>query len=162
NSGGALINMKGYLVGINTALIGPVSGNVGIGLAIPSNMVKLVADELIKDGKVSRGLLGIFVQDLTPELADALNISGKKGALITNVMSGSPAQKAGLEVQDVVLGINEVKITSSAQLRNIVGLLPLNSKLSILILRKDKLLTVKATIISPQELKRATEPGLSF
>ena len=161
NSGGALINMKGYLIGINTALIGPVNGNVGIGLAIPSNMVKLVADELVKEGKVSRGLLGIFVQDLTPELADAMNISGKKGALISNVMPGSPAQKAGLEVQDVVLGINDIEITTGTQLRNIVGLLPLKSKLSIRVLRKDKLLTVNAIIISPQELKKATEPGLS-
>lgn len=161
NSGGALVDLKGYLVGINTALIGPVSGNVGIGLAIPSNMVRLIADELIRYGKVQRGLLGVFVQDLTPDLADALNISGKKGALITNVMPGSPAQKAGVQVQDVITRINDTDITSGAQLRNMMGLLPLKSKVYLIVLRKDKALTLEATLISPKEFKMATEPSLA-
>lgn len=161
NSGGALVDLKGHLVGINTALIGPVSGNVGIGLAIPSNMVKLIADELIRYGKVQRGLLGVFVQDLTPDLADALNISGKKGALITNVMPGSPAQKAGVQVQDVITRINDTDITSGAQLRNMMGLLPLKSKVYLIVLRKDKALTLEATLISPKEFKMATEPSLA-
>jgi S1-C subfamily serine protease len=153
--------MQGHLIGINTALIGPIGGNVGIGLAIPSSMVKLITDELIKNGKVERGLLGVFVQDLTPELADAMNISGKKGALVTNVMSGSPAQKAGLEVQDVVIDINGTEITGSSQLRNMVGLMPLKSKLAIRVLRKDKVVSLKAVIVSPKEFKKATEPGSS-
>lgn len=158
NSGGALINLKGELVGINTALIGPIGGNVGIGLSIPSNMVKDVVAQLLRYGKVNRGVLGVMVQELTPALADAFNISGKKGALITNVTTGSPADKAGLQAQDVVVRINDTDIISGSQLRNILGLLPINTNVTLVVLRKDKMLTLKATIVSPKALKMQTEP----
>lgn len=157
NSGGALVNLKGELVGINTALVGPISGNVGIGLSIPSNMVANVVLQLIKNGRVERGVLGVMVQELTPDLAEAFNISGKKGALITNVTSGSPADKAGIQPQDVVQRIDNVDITSGSQLRNLLGLIPINTKITLVILRKDKVLTLKATIVSPKALKMQTE-----
>lgn len=158
NSGGALVNFKGELVGINTALIGPISGNVGIGLSIPSNTVKEVVAQLIQYGKVDRGVLGVMVQDLTPALADAFNISGKKGALITNVTPSSPADTAGIQAQDVIMRINDTDITSGSQLRNILGLMPIGTKVNLLVLRKDKTLTLKATIVSPKALKMETQP----
>ncbi len=161
NSGGALVNLKGQLIGVNTALIGPVSGNVGIGLAIPSNMVKEITEQLIQYGKVKRGVLGVMVQDLTPALADAFNISGKLGALVTNVIPGSPADKAGVQPQDVIEQINNVPVINGAQVKNTVGLLPIDSKVTLLIHRKDKNLTISAVIIDPKTLKQATAPALT-
>lgn len=160
NSGGALVNLKGELVGINTALIGPVSGNVGIGLSIPSNMASQVAAQLIKYGKVNRGVLGVMVQNLTPELADALGLAGKKGALVTNVVKGSPADKAGLKAQDVIERINDVKIESGTQVKNVVGLLPIRTEVSLYIHRKNQPMTLKAQIMDPESMRKATEPAL--
>jgi Do/DeqQ family serine protease len=161
NSGGALVNLKGELVGINTALIGPVSANVGIGLSIPSNMVREVLNQLIKSGKVERGVLGVMVQDLTPALADAFGIQGKRGALVADVSPGSPADKAGIKSQDVVEKINDTVITSGPQLRNMVGLMPLATKVNIVVRRRDKTINLTATIVSPKALKMATEPALA-
>lgn len=161
NSGGALVNLDGKLIGINTALIGPISGNVGISLSIPSNMVKQVVDQLIKFGKVQRGVLGVTVQDLTPALADAFNISGKKGALITSVIPGSPAAKASLQTQDVIERLNGNEITSGTQLRNMIGLMPINSKATMQVHRKNQVLSIQATIMNPKTLKMATSPGLA-
>jgi len=162
NSGGALVDLKGNLVGINTALIGPIGGNVGIGLSIPSNMVKQVVDQLIQHGKVDRGVLGVFVQDLTPALADAFNFSGKKGALITNVIPGSPAEKAGIQVQDVVDRANEVDITTGAQLRNMMGLLPAGTKVNLHVLRKDKMMNIILAVADPASLKKTESIAASF
>ncbi len=161
NSGGALVNLQGELVGINTALIGPVSANVGIGLSIPSNMVKEVITQLIKFGKVERGVLGVLVQDLTPALADAFDIQGKKGALVTDVSPGSPADKAGIKSQDVIEQLNNTVIVSGTQLRNMVGLMPVGTKAVMAVRRKDQTLNITATIISPKTLKMATEPALA-
>jgi serine protease Do len=157
NSGGALIDLQGNLVGINTALIGPIGGNVGIGLAIPSNMVKQVIDQLIQHGKVDRGVLGVFVQDLTPALADAFDFGGKKGALITNVIPGSPADKAGIQVGDVVDRADNTAITSGAQLRNMMGLLPAGTKVQLHVLRKDKAIAMTIAVANPASLKKAAE-----
>jgi serine protease Do len=162
NSGGALIDLKGNLVGINTALIGPIGGNVGIGLSIPGNTVKQVASQLIKHGKVDRGILGVFVQDLTPALADAFNFSGKKGALITNIIPGSPAEKAKLEVQDVIDRANDVVITNAAQLRNMMGLLPAGTHVNLHVLRKDKAIDVTVAVANPQTLKKTESAAASF
>lgn len=160
NSGGALVNLKGELVGINTALIGPIGGNVGIGLSIPSNTAKEVATQLITHGKVQWGVLGVMVQDLTPALADAFNLSGKKGALVTNVIPGSPADKAGIHPQDIIQRINNIEILSAPQVRNTVGLLPINSQAVIQIVRKDQVLNLHATIVKTETLKM-TSPQLS-
>lgn len=150
NSGGALVNIKGELVGINTAIIAPAGGNIGIGFAIPSNMAKGVMDQLVKYGKVERGLLGIFLQDLTPDLADALNAHGTKGALVTQVGPNSPAGKAGLQAKDIIVEVNGKAVTSGAQLRNTVGLSRVGSQISLKVLRNGKTFTLSAAI-APKE-----------
>lgn len=161
NSGGALVNLQGQLIGVNTALIGPISGNVGISLAIPSNMVKEVTQQLIKYGKVEHGVLGVMVQELTPALADAFGLNGKKGALVASVVPASPADKAGIKPQDIIQRINDIDITEAAQVKNIVGLLPINAKTKITVLRKDKPLVLDATIVNPETVKRAIAPGMA-
>jgi serine protease Do len=160
NSGGALVNTKGELVGINTAIIAPAGGNVGIGFAIPSNMVKSVADQLIKYGKVERGVLGVYVQDLTPDLADALNDRGVKGALITQVNPGSPAANAGLQAKDIVEEINGRPIENGAQLRNTIGLTRLGSSITLKVLRGNNTHTVTATLVAKE--KAFAPPTTSF
>lgn len=146
NSGGALVDIEGKLVGINTAILAPLGGNIGIGFAIPSNMVNNVTNQLIKYGKVQRGMLGIMVQDLTPDLADAFKVPDAKGALITQVNVGSPAEKVGLKAKDVVQSINNESITNAAQLRSIVGTLPVGAKLDLIALRNKERLHFNTAI----------------
>lgn len=152
NSGGALVNMQGQLVGINTAILAPSGGNIGIGFAIPSNMSRSVMEQLIKYGKVERGLLGVVVQDLTPDLADALNAHGVQGALVTQINPGTPAAKAGLQVKDIVVKINGKPITSAAQLRTTVGLMRVGSNVSLEVLRNNKTLQLNAETMPQQKV----------
>ena len=107
NSGGALVNLKGELVGINTAILAPAGGNVGIGFAIPSNMVKAIMEQIIAHGEVRRGRLGVSVQALNPELAQAFNVNWREGVVVVEVDDGSPAQKAGIAAGDLVLKVND-------------------------------------------------------
>jgi len=145
NSGGALINLRGELVGINTAIIAPNGGNVGIGFAIPSNMAISLKNQLLKFGKVNRGQLGISVQDLTPELAQAFNIKLQQGVIISHVSPNSPAQKANLRPGDIVISVNGKTTKNSASLRNSLGLLSVGDKATLQILRngKQKRVTLK-------------------
>jgi len=154
NSGGALVNLRGELVGINTAIIGPSGGNVGIGFAIPSNMTREIMDQLVEHGEVRRGLLGVGVQDLTPELATAFKIKQKRGAVIANVVQDSAADEAGLQVGDVVLRVNDRKIRSAADLRNAVGLVRIGERLKLNILRDGKRIT-RTAVIAPPKLTKA-------
>jgi len=123
NSGGALVNLRGELVGMNTAILAPNGGNVGIGFAIPSNMIMTIKESLVKHGEVRRGLLGVTTQDLTPELVKAFNLENKQGAAISRIESNSPAAKAGLEPGDIIVAANGRPIKSSHDIRNIVGLM---------------------------------------
>lgn len=150
NSGGALVNLEGQVIGINTAIIAPSGGNVGIGFAIPSNMVMNVMDQLIKYGKVTHGLLGVMIQNLTPDLADALNASGVKGALITQVNPGTPGAKAGLQAKDIVEAVNGNPIDNAAQLRNAVGLTRIGSEITLKVLRNNKNLNLTVKLSQPQ------------
>ena len=122
NSGGALVNLRGELIGINTAILSRGGGSVGIGLSIPVDMVKSLMDQLLEHGEVKRGLLGVRMQDLTPPLASAIGIAGKKGALISAVIPGSAADEVGLKGGDVIVLFNQSAVENSADLRNAVGL----------------------------------------
>jgi Do/DeqQ family serine protease len=164
NSGGALVNLRGELVGINSAILGPSGGNVGIGFAIPINMARQVMEQLVAHGKVSRGQLGVRIQDLTPELASALNIDARAGALISNVAPKSPAEKAGLEAGDVITALNGKPIRNSANLRNKLGLLPVGTEVQLDVIHKGAVKHVTARLAKavPEKLEVPAEvTGLS-
>lgn len=153
NSGGALVNLRGELVGVNTAILAPGGGNIGIGFAIPINMAKQIMTQLVTHGEVRRGRLGVMVQDLTPDLARAFDIKEMQGAVIAKVIADSPAAKGGLKAGDVVTRINGKSISSSAELRNIVGLLQIGDVVTLDVLRDGKPRTIKITIAEPVQAK---------
>ncbi len=156
NSGGALIDLDGRLVGINTAIVAPSGGNVGIGFAIPVNMARDIMEQLIEYGEVRRGRLGVYVQDLTPELARAFGIDYQEGAVITQVADDSPAAKAGLKPGDVVVAVNGKPVRDAADLRNRIGLLRVGQRVRLKIVRNGSERTVIAVITVP---KRVTLKG---
>lgn len=147
NSGGALVTTKGELIGINTAILSPYGGNVGIGFAIPVNMVKDIVQQIIKFGSIHRGLMGIFVQHLTPELAQALGYNEEfQGALVSQVNADSPAEKAGIKPGDIITQINDTKITQGTQVKTTVSLLRVGTKAKIYIKRDGKDLVLDAIV----------------
>ncbi|MEI2741458.1 MAG: Do family serine endopeptidase [Candidatus Competibacter sp.] len=146
NSGGALVNLRGELVGINTAILAPGGGNVGIGFAIPSNMASRLMAQIISHGSVRRGQLGVAVQDLTPELARAFNLSGNQGAVIAQVSPRSAAARAGLKEGDVVLNINGRPVRDGGALRNVIGLLEVGEPVRLEILRDGSPQTIDAKL----------------
>ena len=152
NSGGALVNLKGELIGINTAIIGSRggSGSVGIGLAIPVNMALDITQQLIEYGKVRRGYLGVSAQDLTNDLSKAFGIKANRGAIITQVLKDSPADLAGISIGDVVIKINNEDVQNASSMRNKIGLLKLNSIITMEINRKGKIITTKVQITEPK------------
>ncbi|MHB8622739.1 MAG: DegQ family serine endoprotease [Sulfuricaulis sp.] len=154
NSGGALVSLHGELVGINTAIVGPSGGNVGIGFAIPINMARLVMDQLIQYGKVRRGELGVYIQDLTPELAKALDVHQVQGAVVTQVAPDSPAAKAGLKTGDVVIKVDGDPVHSAADLRNTVGLMRIGQTVTLDILRNDQPMQIEARIEKTKETRQ--------
>jgi serine protease Do/serine protease DegQ len=146
NSGGALVDQSGHLVGINTAIVSRTGGSVGIGFAIPVNMVRQIADQLIKHGKVTRGQLGVLVQDVTPDIAEAMGAAGTEGAVISQVASGSPAEKAGLKASDIITAVNGKSVKSAADLRNTVGFMHPGEKVDLDVVRDGKHMTIGATL----------------
>src|SRR5580692_5481982 len=135
NSGGALVNLRGELIGINTAILSKSGGNIGIGFAIPINMVKNVSDQLLKFGAVKRGVLGINIYTLTPDIARSLGLTKVRGALVSEVVGGSPADKAGMHTGDVITAVNGQSVKSNAELSNVIGLLRVGDKVDIGIVR---------------------------
>jgi Do/DeqQ family serine protease len=146
NSGGALIDLRGELIGINTAIVGPAGGNVGIGFAVPINMARSVMEQLVAHGEVRRGRLGVQVQDLTPDIAEALRVGVDGGAVIGRVEPDSPARRAGLQPGDVIIAVDGVSIQSSSDLRNRVGLIPVGTTVRLTILRNGAEQTVDVRI----------------
>ncbi|WP_425542590.1 DegQ family serine endoprotease [Aliiglaciecola litoralis] len=138
NSGGALVNLRGELVGINTAIFGPNGGNVGIGFAIPSNMMKSLVDQIIEYGEVRRGLLGILGQDVDAGLAEAMNLDVNKGAFVSEVSPDSAAEKGGIESGDIITHINGNAVSSFQELRAKIGSMGAGSEVELTILRKGK------------------------
>lgn len=157
NSGGALIDMHGQLVGINTAILAPSRGSVGIGFAIPANMAKSVMMQLIEYGNVKRGMLGVGAQDITPELASAFNATSTNGAAVTQVWPNSPAQAAGVQVGDIIVGVNGTSIKNASDVVNTIGFLRVNSKINVDLLRNNKPITVNVTLTDPQKRKLSIE-----
>jgi len=122
NSGGPLINIKGEAIGINTAIFSKSGGNMGIGFAIPINMAKTIKDQLIKTGKVTRGQLGVMIGELTQDLADYFGIDSTKGAMVSEILEGSAAEKAGLEVGDIILKIDGREVEGIGDVRNTIAM----------------------------------------
>lgn len=146
NSGGPLVNVKGELVGINTAIFSTTGGYQGIGFAIPSNMAKVVMDNLIKHKKVVRGWLGVTVMDVDPQMAKANNMKEVKGAVVTDVQEGSPADKAKITMKDIIITFDGKEVEDSAHLRNLVVSTPPGKTVKIEIIRNGKPYSVTATI----------------
>lgn len=137
NSGGALINLRGELVGINSAIFTPSGGNVGIGFAIPSSMARYVMDQLIEFGEVRRGTLGLFVQDLTGELAGALGVDVIGGALVAEVVEGSAAERGGITAGDVIVSVSDFTVRNAQDFHNIEGQLPIGDSVDVKLLRDE-------------------------
>lgn len=144
NSGGALINSAGQLIGINSAIISKSGGNVGIGFAIPTNMVTMVATSLIDNGKYTRAFLGVNISDIDSDMSALYN--NNYGALITGVEENSPASKAGLKRGDLIIAINDKKISGASELKNTVGTLAPSKEVSVKYLRDKKTLTTNVTL----------------
>jgi len=146
NSGGALVNLRGELIGINSAILSRSGGNIGIGFAIPVNMARSIMDQLLKYGSVKRGLLGVNIVTLTPDMAKALSITNTQGVLVSQVTEGSAAEKAGVKPGDVITSINNQTIKSNSELRNAIGLSRVGDKLDVALIRDRKPLHVTAVI----------------
>jgi Do/DeqQ family serine protease len=138
NSGGALVNTRSELIGINSQILSPTGGNIGIGFAIPSNMARAVMDQLANGGTVRRGKLGVGVQTLTSDLAAALNLKDVRGVLITSIEPGSAAARAGLRPQDIVTAINGVPVNDPNTLRNRIASTPPGTEVTLNILRNGR------------------------
>ena len=147
NSGGALVNLRGELVGINSAILSRTGGNIGIGFAIPVNMVKSVMNQLIEYGEVKRGLLGVNIYTLTPDLVQAAGAPADiQGALVSQVAEGSSADKAGIKVNDIITSVNGQLVKGAPELRNAIGLLRIGDKVEIGLVREGKPRKVTAAI----------------
>ena len=156
NSGGALVNLRGELIGINTAIIGPSGASVGIGFAVPSVIAKMVLDQIVRFGEVRRGRLGASSEDVTYDLSQALGLASTEGAIISSIEPSSPAEKAGIKVRDVVVTFNSRTVRNSADLRNKIGMVPIGETVDLGLIRDGRPLTTKAQIAKPLEI-----PGIS-
>jgi Do/DeqQ family serine protease len=146
NSGGPLVDLQGRIVGINTAIVAPSGGNVGIGFAVPINMARQVMDQLISGGEIKRGRIGVAIQDLTPDIAQALGTTYTQGAVIARVEQSSPAERAGLRTNDLVIAVNGAPIHNGAELRNRVGLSKIGDAVDLTIVRGTSERTVAVRI----------------
>jgi len=146
NSGGPLLDLQGNVVGINTAIASHSGGNMGIGFAIPVKIVKVVCKQVLKHGSVIRSYLGISLQELNNELAEAYGLSNTQGAIIAEVCEGSPAEKAGLKQEDIIIQLNGQSVKGPTNLRNDIALLPPKTKITLTIIRNNKTLDINVTL----------------
>jgi serine protease Do len=159
NSGGPTFDLKGNVIGVNSQILSPTGGSVGIGFAIPAELAREVTDTLIRNGRVSRGWLGVQIGDLTPEFAEALGLEDVKGALIADVTSGSPAERAGLKRNDIILSVNGTKVTDSTSTTRLVAKLIANTKNEFDILRDGKPQSISVTVGERPADPNATTPA---
>lgn len=152
NSGGALLSLDGKLIGINTAIVGPAGGNVGIGFAIPSNLARDLLEQIVQSGRVQRGALGISAQAIDARLAEAFDLPVDSGVVIGSVRDGSPADKAGLRVGDVIVAVDGRRVRDVDQVRNRIGLVRLGQRLRLTIVRDGERQQIEATVAQLQSL----------
>jgi Do/DeqQ family serine protease len=155
NSGGALVNLHGELIGINSAIFSGSGGNIGIGFAIPVNMVKGVMDQLIKYGQVKRGILGVTIVTVTPAIAKEFGLSESSGALVTAVAPGSSAERAGIKTGDIITSVNGVAMKGQGELRNTIGMMRLGDKVEVGLLHDGAARKVTALIAERSEAETA-------
>jgi Do/DeqQ family serine protease len=158
NSGGALVNLRGELIGINSAIYSRSGGNIGIGFAIPSNMARSIVDQILRFGSVKRGLLGVNIAPVTPDVAQALGLPNANGALVTQVVDASAAAKAGIRAGDVITAVNGRTVRSHTELRNAIGLLRVGERVEIALLRDAQARKVTALIEAPAGETSAATP----
>jgi serine protease Do len=161
NSGGALVNMRGELVGINTAILSRSGGNVGIGFAIPTDMAEPIMKSLIENGRVVRGWLGIGIQEVNQDLASALGLSSAQGVLVSNVQPGSPAAKGGVERGDVIQKVDGRSVDSPGQLRNLVASAGSGKTVRLDVIRDKKPLSLSIALSEMPNAERGKVPGLA-
>ncbi|MFN3594559.1 MAG: Do family serine endopeptidase [Thiobacillaceae bacterium] len=157
NSGGALVDTEGRLVGINTAIFSHSGGNQGIGFAIPVSLAQQVMQQIIAHGSVTRGWVGIEVQDITPEVADSFNLAGSAGALITGVLRGGPADRAGIRPGDVLVTVNDKPVADSASLLNLIAALPPGQTATLGLIRRQKAMKLMVKVERRPMMRRAQE-----
>jgi len=138
NSGGALVNTAGELVGINSQILSPSGGNIGIGFAIPSNMARAVLDQLLKSGKVRRGMIGVTIQPVSADLAASLNLPSARGAMVNSVQPGGPAEKAGIKMGDVITAFNGTPVIDNNNLRNMIASTQPGTDITLTLLREGR------------------------
>ena len=159
NSGGPLLNIKGEVIGVNTAIASTSGSFAGIGFAVPINLAKNIAEQLIEHGKIERGYLGIVIQPITPELAEALGLKEPKGALVVQVQKGFPAEKAGLKEGDVIVQVDNKKVENVDDLRLYVASQPPGKTVKLKVFRNGKYLTLKVKLTRmPEELSMGKTP----
>lgn len=159
NSGGPLLDVEGEVIGVNTAIVSGSGGYMGIGFAIPSNMAKQIIHQLIKDGQVTRGFLGVTLQSIDSDLANFYKLNSTKGALVTDVVNGSPAELSGLQQEDIILKYNGTEVDNLSAFRNYVSLQPPGSKLKLVIYRDGTEKELNVTIASvPDEILGPNSP----
>lgn len=152
NSGGALVDLAGKLIGINSAIIAPAGGNVGIGFAIPINMAKASMAQILQHGEVKRGQIGVGIQDITDELRQAFNLkNGQQGVLITGIGNNTPAQRAGLKAGDIIISVDGNKSTSTSRLRSQIGIKNIGDKIKLVVLRDGRNRTFNLPVGNPQQ-----------
>ena len=161
NSGGPLINLRGEVVGVNTAIFSRGGGNIGIGFAIPINLVKGLLSQLKDKGKVTRGWLGVVIQDVNAEMAEALDMGEAQGALVANVTKGSPAEAAGIEVGDVIVAFDGVPVRKSSELSLIVARTPVGNVADVAVVRNGRRVIVEVRVgrLGDDEVAVAVEEG---
>src|SRR5690606_2935764 len=159
NSGGALVDLEGNLVGMNTAIISGSGSSAGIAFAVPVDMISAVMTHLERDGEVRRGQLGVQIQDLTPAMETTLQTGAGEGALVTSVVEGSAAEAAGIEVSDVIVEIDGKEVTSGRELRNIVGLLRVNEEVDLVLYRDGNRHELNAVIGGTEQSIAANDPS---
>jgi Do/DeqQ family serine protease len=159
NSGGALVNLRGELIGINTAILSGTGGNIGIGFAIPVNMAHSVMEQLVRYGSVERGQLGVSMYAVTPQIAHSLGLSSPVGALVSQVLPGSPADRAGVRTGDVITAVNGQPVKSNTDLRNAIGLLRVGQQVEVGLVRDGKPLKLSVVLAAPGDAGGAARDG---